>query len=75
MSLVRKKKPNQQTEKRTPNHTHIHDSTKAECTWKKKESCSKAGWATKQQQNNPKLNIFCHCSFQRWHCEYNKVDL
>lgn len=42
MSLVisgirKKKKPNQQTEKQTPNHTYIHNSTKAECTWKKRK--------------------------------------
>ena len=36
----------------------------------KKTAVQKQVGQQKQQQNNPKLNIFCHCSFPRWHCEY-----
>ena len=72
ISGIRKKKKKSQTnkQKNKPQTTHIYTTALRLNAHGKKESCSKAGWAQKQQQNNPKLNIFCHCSFQRWHCEY-----
>lgn len=71
ISKKKKIKKSQTNKPKTKNHkhTHIHNSTEAECTWKKKQFVQKQV-GQQQQQNDPKLNIFCYWFFQHWQCEY-----